>query len=85
MDNFHILEINPRFTYLKPIHFTQYFLMGGMCYIHLNQMDKALECLHHVIHVPAHNNVVPPVTIVAYQKAQLVSLILNNQPYKLKK
>lgn len=72
-----IFEIDQKKTGLVPRDFLLYSYYGGMIYIGLKQFGKALESLQRAITAPA--TVLNAITIEAYKKYILVSLIHNGQ------
>jgi COP9 signalosome complex subunit 3 len=68
-----IFEIDQKRTGLVPRDFLLYCYYGGMIHIGLKQFGKALEFFQHAITAPA--TVLNAITIAAYKKFVLVSLI----------
>ncbi|KAH8942310.1 hypothetical protein BDL97_14G092300 [Sphagnum fallax] len=74
-----IFEIDQKRTGLVPRDFLLYCYYGGMIHIGLKQFGKALEFFQHAITAPA--TVLNAITIAAYKKFVLVSLIQLGQDY----
>ncbi|CAK9204856.1 unnamed protein product [Sphagnum troendelagicum] len=72
-----IFEIDQKRTGLVPRDFLLYCYYGGMIHIGLKQFGKALEFFQHAITAPA--TVLNAITIAAYKKFVLVSLIQLGQ------
>ncbi|GBG42279.1 hypothetical protein CBR_g75710, partial [Chara braunii] len=72
-----IFEVDPKKTALTPRDFLLYCYYGGTVYIGLKRFNKALQLFHHAITAPS--TVLNAITIAAYKKFVLVSLIVNGQ------
>ncbi|CAI5966700.1 unnamed protein product [Closterium sp. NIES-64] len=72
-----ILDIDPKKTGLVHRDFLLYCFYGGTIYVGLKQYQKALDLFMHAITSPAQ--VVNAITVSAYKRHVLVSLILNAQ------
>ncbi|CAI5522677.1 unnamed protein product [Closterium sp. Naga37s-1] len=78
-----ILDIDPKKTGLVHRDFLLYCFYGGTIYVGLKQYQKALDLFMHAITSPAQ--VVNAITVSAYKRHVLVSLILNAQLLPLPK
>lgn len=72
-----IFEIDQKRTALVPRDFLLYCYYGGMIYIGLKKFSKALEFFQHAITAPT--TALNAITIAAFRKYVLVSLIQNGQ------
>ncbi|XP_073393390.1 COP9 signalosome complex subunit 3 isoform X1 [Physcomitrium patens] len=72
-----IFEIDQKKTSLVPRDFLLYCYYGGMIYIGLKKFSKALEFFQHAITAPT--TALNAITIAAFGKYVLVSLIQNGQ------
>lgn len=72
-----IFEIDQKRTALVPRDFLLYCYYGGMVYIGLKKFSKALEFFQHAITAPT--TALNAITIAAFRKYVLVSLIQNGQ------
>ncbi|CAI5510693.1 unnamed protein product, partial [Closterium sp. Naga37s-1] len=72
-----ILDIDPKKTGLVHRDFLLYCFYGGTIYVGLKQYQKALDLFMHAITSPAQG--VNAITVAAYKRHVLVSLILNAQ------
>eukprot|EP01027_Heterolobosea_sp_BB2_P025870 GEZU01039722.1.p1 GENE.GEZU01039722.1~~GEZU01039722.1.p1 ORF type:complete len:437 (-),score=163.11 GEZU01039722.1:603-1913(-) len=78
-----IFDVSPKKTGVVPREFLLYYYYGGMIYIGLKELKKALYFFETALTIPA--NALSAIMVESYKKYILVSLLLNGKPAAIPK
>ena len=79
LDSQLIFEIDPKESFLDPIHYLAFFSNGGIIYMAKRQNAKALEYFESAITMPS--KVCSEISLSAFKKASLLSLVHTGKAY----
>ncbi len=79
LDSQLIFEIDPKESFLDPIHYLAFFSNGGIIYMAKRQNARALEYFESAITMPS--KVCSEISLSAFKKASLLSLVHTGKAY----